>query len=132
MKNNAQNELLSLLENSVQIKNGQALVSNEQKLRANIHRLAEVSALGSEPGQANARYLTRLIGLALKTYPASIHELYIARGRGDIPPRLRFPRSTCTPCPSILQKPSSGQQKNLRPARSCLKSPNMKWATKLC
>jgi len=91
MKNNAQNELLSLLENSVQIKNGQALVSDEQKLRANIHRLAEVSALGSEPGQANARYLTRLIGLALKTYPASIHELYIARGRGDIPSTFTVP-----------------------------------------
>jgi fructose/tagatose bisphosphate aldolase len=83
--------LLELLEGSVQITEGRAEVLNHDLLKANIHKLAEISSLESGGRQGYARYLIRLIGISLKIFPASIHELYMARGRNEIPPSFTVP-----------------------------------------
>jgi len=91
MNINELQELLGLLDDSVQVADGKALVLDGEKLKANIFRLAEVSALGTGPRQGYARYLTRLIAIAHGIYPASIHEMYMARGRGEIPSNFTVP-----------------------------------------
>jgi len=85
------NELLAFLEGSLQIENGKATISDERKLRKNIQKVVEVSALGKGTRQALARYLTRLAALELGIYPASINDLYLARGRGEIPTSFTVP-----------------------------------------
>ena len=83
--------LLTLLEGSISVVHGKVELKDENRLRTNIHRLAEVSALESGIRQGLARYLTRLISLSLGIIPASIHELYIAIGRGDVPASFTVP-----------------------------------------
>ena len=91
MNKNELQELLELLDDSVQVADGKAVILDGEKLKANIFRLAEVSALGTGPRQGYARYLTRLIAIAHGVYPASIHEMYMARGRGEIPSNFTVP-----------------------------------------
>lgn len=85
------NDLLAFLEGSLQIENGKATISDERKLRKNIQKVVEISALGKGTRQALARYLIRLAALELGIYPASINDLYLARGRGEIPPSFTVP-----------------------------------------
>jgi len=91
MNNKHIKDLLDTISNSVKIEDGKVEILDITLLRANIHKLAEISALESGLLQAYARYLIRLIALALDIYPASIHELYIARGKGDIPTTFTVP-----------------------------------------
>jgi hypothetical protein len=49
-------DLLALLDNSINIQDGRAEVTDPSRLRATIHRLAEVSAL--ETGTRFARFLS--------------------------------------------------------------------------
>ncbi|MBN1535129.1 MAG: class II fructose-bisphosphate aldolase [Anaerolineales bacterium] len=84
-------DLLGLLDHSVAIKEGKVEVKDEAKLRSNIYRLAEISALGSGIQQGLARYLTRLIAQSLGIIPSSIHDLYIARGKGKVEPNFTVP-----------------------------------------
>jgi len=76
------NELLNLIEHSLHVEGETVIVANEAALRANIYKLAQVSALDGGERAANARYLIRAAALALDVIPASIHDLYLARGRG--------------------------------------------------
>ena len=85
------NELLELLGGSLKVEDGKAVVLDAASLRSNIHRLAQVSALEAGVRQATARYLTRLAGLAAGAIPSSIHDLYMARGRGEVPPNFTVP-----------------------------------------
>ena len=84
-------DVLDLLEGSVSYTDGVVTIKDEGVLRHNIHRLAEVSALETGPRQGMARYLVRLIAQALGAYPASINELYMARGRGEVPANFTVP-----------------------------------------
>ncbi|MBN1146403.1 MAG: class II fructose-bisphosphate aldolase [Anaerolineales bacterium] len=84
-------DLVALLDGSVALQEGKVKVSNEAKLRSTIHHLAEISALESGARQGMARYLTRLIALELGIVPASIHDLYLARGRGEVPNSFSVP-----------------------------------------
>lgn len=84
MTTNAIKEILRRLENSIAISQGSVKVTNLDKLRANVHHLAEISALETSPQQGIARYLARITALELGIIPASIHDLYMARGRGEI------------------------------------------------
>ena len=77
------NELLAELDNSLELVENKGRVVSEATLKAKIYRLAEISALESGPRQGMARYLTRLAAQAMGIHSASIHELYLARGRGD-------------------------------------------------
>jgi len=76
------NELLSLIEHSLKIEGETVTILNESVLRANIGKLAKVSALDGGERAAQARYLIRAAALSLGVIPASIHDLYLARGRG--------------------------------------------------
>jgi fructose/tagatose bisphosphate aldolase len=78
------NQLLDLLENSLRVDGETFTIINEANLRTNIGKLAEVSALGGRERAADARYLIRAAALALDIVPASIHDLYLARGRGAV------------------------------------------------
>ncbi len=76
-------ELLEMVENSVRMDGERAAVVDEGKLRQTVHLWAEVSALGTGARQGWARWLVRAAALDLGIVPASIHELYMARGRGQ-------------------------------------------------
>lgn len=84
-------DLLGLLDHSVAIVKGKVEVKDQVKLRSNIYRLAEVSALGEGVQQGLARYLTRLIAQSLGIIPSSIHDLYIARGKGKVDSNFTVP-----------------------------------------
>jgi fructose/tagatose bisphosphate aldolase len=84
-------EILSHLDHSVAVEHGKVEVKDEKRLRASIHRLAEISAIEEGPHQGWARYLTRLIASALGIAPASIQELYVARGRNEVPASFTVP-----------------------------------------
>jgi hypothetical protein len=85
------NELLNLLDNSLVIEDSKVIIKDRTKLQATIYRLAEVSALESGVRQGLARYITRLAALAFGAYPASIQDLYLARGRGELPHTFTVP-----------------------------------------
>jgi len=79
------NDLLKLTENSVRVEGEKVTVTNAARLRKTIHRWVEVSVLETGPRQGWVRFLTRAAALHLGILPASIHELYMARGRGEVP-----------------------------------------------
>ena len=84
-------ELLAQLEGSLAIHDGSFEVKDPTKLSGKIHVLAEVSALESGSRQSLARYLTRLAAVASGIYLSSIHDLYMARGRGEVPSTFTVP-----------------------------------------
>lgn len=85
------NELLSLVDGSLSVDGQKVTVVDESRLRARVDRLVEVSALGSGAAQGWSRYLVRMAALSLGIVPASIHELYMARGRGEVPLTFTVP-----------------------------------------
>lgn len=78
-------DLIALLDHSVRFEDNKVEIIDAPRLRTKIHHLAEISALESGPRQGMARYLVRVISLAAGIFPSSIHDLYIARGRGEVP-----------------------------------------------
>ena len=84
-------DILDVLDNSLEIHQGVVRVSNPSRFREKVQKLAEVSALESREKQGLARYLTRAAALDLGIIPASIHDLYMARGRGEVPPVFTVP-----------------------------------------
>lgn len=79
--NVAAQKMLELIEHSMHIDGNTVRVENESILRANIGNLARVSALDGGERAAQARYLIRAAAQALDIIPASVHDLYLARGR---------------------------------------------------
>jgi fructose/tagatose bisphosphate aldolase len=84
-------ELLALVEGSVQIESENVIIKDQQLLQTNIHRWVDISSLDTGQLQGWARYLIRRSALELGIYPASIYELYMARGRGEISPFFTVP-----------------------------------------
>lgn len=85
-------ELLKLLDGSVELKDGKILILDEEKLRRNIENLVKPAVVGEKADQQYlARFLIRKVALAAGVYPASIHDLYLARGRGDVPNNYTTP-----------------------------------------
>lgn len=70
---------------------GAVQITDESAVRSHIGQLVRLAGLGNETEQAWARYLVRLIALELGAVPASIHDLYMARGRGEVPPTFTVP-----------------------------------------
>lgn len=91
MKTEIQKELLALLDNSVTLEDGKIQILDEKKVRKNIKKLVEAAVLEHDALRYTARYLIRHIALALDIVPASIHEVYMARGRGEIPNNFTTP-----------------------------------------
>ncbi|HNK64317.1 MAG TPA: class II fructose-bisphosphate aldolase [Anaerolineales bacterium] len=84
-------ELLDLVENSLSVEGTTVRVLDESKFRKNVGKLVERSALASDSSAGWSRFLVRAAALELGVYPASIHELYMARGRGDAPMTFTTP-----------------------------------------
>jgi fructose-bisphosphate aldolase class II len=84
-------ELLSSIGDSVTVEGAAVKIKNETSFRNNIEKLVEVSALGSGAKQGWARYIIRAAALQLGITPASVQDLYMARGRGDIPMTFTTP-----------------------------------------
>jgi len=77
--------ILDLMDESLDVEGTTVKVTDAAKLRSRIEKLVEISALESGKAQGWARYIVRAAALELGIVPASIHELYLARGRGDAP-----------------------------------------------
>jgi len=84
-------ELLSQLGDCLEVSDRAVSVKDAALLKDKAEVLARASALDSGPRQALARYLTRAAALELGIIPASINDLYLARGRGEIPPVFTVP-----------------------------------------
>ncbi len=84
-------ELLDLVENSLSVEGTTVKVLNAETFKKNIGKLVERSALATDSSAGWARYLIRAAALELGVYAASIHELYMARGRGDAPMTFSVP-----------------------------------------
>src|SRR4030043_529302 len=76
---------LNLLEGSLVFTDHQTQITDRRLLMENIHSLAELSALGENPEKGAAQYIIRRAALAFGAIPSSINELYLSRGRGEIP-----------------------------------------------
>ncbi|HSR21797.1 MAG TPA: class II fructose-bisphosphate aldolase [Anaerolineales bacterium] len=77
--------------NSVVMHASRAEVKDAAKFRSSIPELVKLSALGPEREQGRARFLIRLAALELGILPSSIHDLYMARGRGEVLPSFTVP-----------------------------------------
>ena len=84
-------QLLDLVENSLSVEGTTVRVLDAEKFRKNVGKLVERSALASDSTAGWSRFLVRAAALELGVYPASIHELYMARGRGDAPMTFTTP-----------------------------------------
>lgn len=85
------NELLTLVENSVSVEGGTVKVLDANKFRKNVGKLVERSALASDLSAGWSRYLIRCAALDMGIIPASIHDLYMARGREEVPMTFTTP-----------------------------------------
>jgi fructose/tagatose bisphosphate aldolase len=83
--------LLSLIENSAEANETSVKVKDTKKLKRNIHKLVEAAALETGTRRATARYLIRGAAQDVGIVPASIHDLYLARGRGEVPVNFTVP-----------------------------------------
>jgi fructose/tagatose bisphosphate aldolase len=84
-------ELLNLLDGSLLITDQRTEITDRKRLQDNIYKLAETSALGSNIDKGAAQYIIRRAALAFGAVPSSIIELYLARGRGEIPLTFTVP-----------------------------------------
>lgn len=91
MKEQLFEEFTKITDHSLEISSRGVKVVDQEKFQSVVHRLAEISAFEAGERQAMARYLVRAAAADLGIYPASIHELYMARGRGDVPNTFTVP-----------------------------------------
>lgn len=85
-------ELVSLLDGSVELVGQQVTIVDEAKLRGKIELLVKKAVLDEdECSRMLARYLVRLIAAEAGAHPNSIHDLYLARGRGEVPNTFTVP-----------------------------------------
>ena len=84
-------DVLGVLDKSVTIEHGDLKINDPVKLQARIGKLAEISATETGARQGYARLLTRQIAQKLGIFPASINDLYMARGRGEVPHTFTTP-----------------------------------------
>jgi fructose/tagatose bisphosphate aldolase len=92
MSSKALDALLAKLGGSVAVDDGKVSVVDEEKLRgAAVDTLAREAVFGDSGQLGAARWLLWELGQVLGVYPASIHELYLARGREEIPLNFTVP-----------------------------------------
>jgi fructose-bisphosphate aldolase, class II len=70
---------------AVQITNGSVRVTDERRLQSeHLDALVRTAVFADQDAREDARWLIWEIAQAVGIYPSSIHELYIARGRGEV------------------------------------------------
>jgi len=84
-------KLIKLTGDSLEATESSVKVIDRSVFKENVHKLTEISALKTGKEAAAARFLVRGAALDLGIYPASIHDLYIARGKGEIPNTFTVP-----------------------------------------
>ncbi len=93
MSTQALETLLAELDDSVTLNaDGRVSVRDENKLRAlPIDTLVNTAVFGELSQQVAAKWLLWELGQVLGISPASINELYMARGRSEVPPNFTVP-----------------------------------------
>jgi len=66
-------------------------IYDEIKLKRSIERLVRIAVFDSAARAAWAQFLIRISALELGVIPSSIQDLYIARGKGEVPPIFTVP-----------------------------------------
>ncbi|MCR4395898.1 MAG: class II fructose-bisphosphate aldolase [Candidatus Saccharicenans sp.] len=84
-------EILGLLKGSVQVEGNRVKIIDEKILKDNISAIIYQGVFGDDTTKSEARWLIWEIAQALGIRPASIHELYLARGRGEAPISFTVP-----------------------------------------
>jgi fructose/tagatose bisphosphate aldolase len=59
-------------------------VSDPAQVRANIDRIVRIAAVGEGTDKSIAQWLIRECAQEMGIFPASIHDFYLARGRGEV------------------------------------------------
>ncbi len=83
--------LLESLDGALSVTDGAVSVADSAKLRSSARQLAERSAFGAGAERGYAQWLIWEAALASGIIPSSIHELYMARGRGETPSNFTVP-----------------------------------------
>ncbi len=91
MKKQALTELIELVGRSIQADETSVKVTNPERFKQNIDKLVMASALETGTKAGIARFLVRGAALDLGVIPSSIHDLYIGRGKGDVPNTFTVP-----------------------------------------
>src|SRR4051812_31443647 len=79
------NRLDSLFGSAMSLRDGRVSVSREAALASEaMDSLARSAVFGDQDERDHARWLIWELGQAVGVRPASIHDLYMARGRGEI------------------------------------------------
>jgi fructose-bisphosphate aldolase class II len=76
---------LAFINKCLQLKGSSVNITDIPEFRRNVVKLVENSALGSGKTQGWSRFLVRAAAVQLGNLPASVHDLYLARGRGEAP-----------------------------------------------
>jgi len=84
MATNALERLLESYQGILEFKDDRIIVKDEKRLPERLDSLIQDAVFGDAETQAAARWLIWETGQALGLRPASIHDLYAARGRGEI------------------------------------------------
>jgi fructose/tagatose bisphosphate aldolase len=84
-------KLVGLLDGSLSLTDHHTGIKDRKHLQDNIHKLAELSALGNNLEKGAAQYIIRRAALAFGAIPSSIIGLYLSRGRGEIPLTFSVP-----------------------------------------
>lgn len=77
-------DLLSLVNDSVKVESGKVIITDRTVFQNRIDQWVRLSSLETGPRQGWARFLIRKTALELGIYPASINDLYMARGREEL------------------------------------------------
>ena len=91
MKANSVDELLLHLDGAVTVDREIVTVRDEPALREKIDGLIQTAVFGDGLVRDTARWLIWEIAQGLGIYPSSIHQLYMAIGRGDVPATFTVP-----------------------------------------
>lgn len=83
--------LFAHLDGAVTIEGEEVAVVDETLLQEKIDDLVYSAVFGDDMVRTTARWVIWELGQQLGVYPASIHELYIAIGRGDVPHNFTVP-----------------------------------------
>jgi len=84
-------DLITIVEGSVEADHKSVKVISPEVFRKNVERLINISSLEKNSRAAVARFLVRGAALDLGIVPSSINDLYLARGKGEIPPTFTVP-----------------------------------------
>jgi fructose/tagatose bisphosphate aldolase len=88
---NSVNDMLNDLAAAVHVDGNSVTVENDARLEEKVDRIVYNAVFAEDLVRDTARWLLWELGQELGIYPASIHELYMAAGRGELPHSLTVP-----------------------------------------